>query len=85
MTVHGFRASFRQWARKQEVEPLLAEECLSHETRNAVARAYDRATSIDTVDARRVPMEAWQAFATTPPAANVVSLPTKRKPAADAA
>jgi integrase len=84
-TVHGFRASFRQWCRKQAIEPTLAEECLSHETRGAVQKAYDRATSIDTVDARRPVMEAWQAFATTPPAANVVPLPTKRKPAADAA
>ena len=69
-TVHGFRSAFRDWAGDCTAFPReLVEEALAHTVGNAVERAYRRS---DALAKRRGLMEAWEKFATTPPAENVV-------------
>lgn len=69
-TVHGFRSAFRDWAGDCTAYPReLVEEALAHTVGNAVERAYRRS---DALAKRRGLMEAWEKFATTPPAENVV-------------
>jgi integrase len=57
VTVHGFRASFSTWANEStNFQPLVIEQCLSHNVGSAVERAYRRS---DLFDKRRKLMEAW--------------------------
>jgi integrase len=59
-TVHGFRATFRDWAGDETDYPReLIEECLSHQVGNAVERAYRRRSSLEK---RREIMEAWASY-----------------------
>ncbi len=64
-TPHGFRSSFRDWAGSETEYPReLAEEALAHLVGNAVERAYRRG---DSVKRRRVLMEDWAKYVTSPP------------------
>ena len=67
-SVHGCRASFRDWAGDNETGPLpwqiridreTAEGCLAHVIGNAVERAYRRG---DDLAKRRLALQAWAAF-----------------------
>jgi integrase len=60
VTVHGFRSSFRVWARESaRADHDVAELCLAHVTGNAVVQAYQRS---DLLDERRKLMTKWAAF-----------------------
>jgi integrase len=60
VTVHGFRSAFSTWAGEEtEFAREVIEECLAHETGNAVERAYRRGNALAK---RRVVMAAWAAY-----------------------
>jgi integrase len=59
-TVHGFRSSFRSWAREAaRADHDVAELCLAHVTGSAVVQAYQRS---DLLNERRTLMTKWAAF-----------------------
>ena len=60
-TVHGFRSSFREWAEKAKAPRHVAEQCLAHNVRGSVERAYFRD---DLMDQRRGLMAEWAAHCT---------------------
>lgn len=61
-TIHGFRATFRDWCSESaHAEREVAEAALSHATGNEVERAYARS---DLFERRRELMAAWARFAT---------------------
>jgi integrase len=61
---HGFRSSFRDWtAEAADARHEVAEACLSHVNGTQVERAYRRT---DYLDQRRVLMDAWGTFVSTP-------------------
>lgn len=55
-TMHGFRATFRDWAAENEINDSVAEKCLMHSVGNAVFQAYQRS---DLLELRRPVMQAW--------------------------
>ena len=60
VTVHGFRSSFRDWAREETSFPReVAEAALAHTVGNAIERAYRRG---DALEKRRRLMDAWAEF-----------------------
>jgi integrase len=62
VTVHGFRATFRDWASEVASAPReIAEMSLSHRVGSNVERAYARS---DLLDKRRVLMNEWSDFLT---------------------
>lgn len=73
ITVHGFRSSFRDWARERTNFPReVAEAALAHTIKDKAEAAYARG---DVLDKRRALMAAWARFCTSPaPAGDVVSL-----------
>jgi integrase len=64
-TLHGTaRSTFSDWAHDfTDTSHEVIEECLGHQTLNAVARAYRRGQAIDK---RRVLLEAWAVVLTSP-------------------
>lgn len=59
-TVHGFRSAFREWATNETTFLFeIGEMALAHEVGNAVTRAYQRGTALET---RREMMQQWAAF-----------------------
>jgi integrase len=72
---HGFRATFRGWAKRSRQEWDLVEECLGHAVGSAVQRAYDRE---DTVELRRPIMEEWAKYSLGSSEKNVAHAPLKR-------
>jgi integrase len=59
-SVHGFRASFRDWAGDMTTfQREIIEECLAHQIGNDVERAYRRTTALEK---RTEIMQAWSAF-----------------------
>ena len=57
LTVHGFRASFRQWCAEQTSYPReVAEQSLAHVSGDATEQAYQRS---DLLEKRRPLMQAW--------------------------
>lgn len=71
---HGFRASFKGFARETRQDRELVEECLGHAIGGRVERAYDR---VDVLEQRRAVMNAWAVHCEPAKAKNVVQL--KRK------
>jgi integrase len=64
---HGFRSTFRDWAGERTNFPReIAEEALAHAVGSDVERAYRRG---DALEKRRKLMDAWGAYATSPPPA----------------
>ena len=64
ITVHGFRSTFRDWCAEQTSYPReVAEAALAHVNRNNVEAAYMRT---DLFLRRRVMMNEWADFATSP-------------------
>lgn len=60
VTVHGFRSSFKDWAREQTEFPNeLSEAALAHVIGNKVEAAYARG---DVLERRRELMKAWEEF-----------------------
>ena len=55
-TVHGFRASFRNWASENSFARDLAERALSHAITSKSEAAYHRT---DLLEQRRIMMEQW--------------------------
>jgi integrase len=62
-TVHGMRSSFRDWASEHGVNGEVAEACLAHKIPNAVEAAYRRG---DLLEPRRLVMQRWANYLTTP-------------------
>lgn len=61
-TAHGLRSTFRDWIADNEVcDGRLAENCIQHETRGKVERAYQRS---DLLEQRRRVMEKWAEYVT---------------------
>lgn len=60
--VHGFRSSFRDWAAEHGVDREISEMILGHSL-GPVEGAYWRS---DVIERRRVVLNAWAAFLTTP-------------------
>ncbi len=56
---HGFRSSFRSWARAKRMPDDIAERCLAHQRKDATLAAYDREEMLED---RRVWMEKWSEF-----------------------
>ncbi len=76
-TVHGFRASFRDWAAERTNVPReVAERALSHAIKDETEEAYLRG---DMLDRRRKLMETWAKYCAATPG-NVV-VPTRKKAA----
>jgi integrase len=70
VTVHGFRATFSTWANEStSFQPLVIEQCLSHNVGSAVERAYRRT---DLFEKRRKLMEAWAKHCEAPLATGAV-------------
>jgi integrase len=66
-TVHGYRSTFRDWARECTNFPRdIAEEALSHVLSDKTEAAYRRG---DALEKRRLLMDAWAKFATAAPKA----------------
>ncbi len=75
-TVHGFRSTFRDWAAEQtNVAREVAEQSLAHSLPDATEAAYRRS---DMLNKRRLLMQAWDKFCTTPPQDGAV-VPIRRK------
>jgi integrase len=71
-TPHGFRSSFRDWA--AETTPFPNEVCeaaLAHVVENKAEAAYRRG---DLYEKRRMLMEAWASYCSTPRGENVLAL-----------
>jgi len=54
--IHGFRSSFKDWARQHEVNELLSEFALVHVESSATVAAY---ACDDLLEKRRPVMQAW--------------------------
>jgi integrase len=67
-TVHGFRSSFRDWAAETGVPRETAESSLGHVVGSKVEAAYLRS---DVLERRRVVMQQWATFLTTPASAEL--------------
>jgi integrase len=66
ITVHGFRSSFKDWARDRTgFENYVVESALAHAVGDKVEAAYARS---DVIDKRRKLMEAWAAYCASTPA-----------------
>lgn len=63
MVAHGFRASFKAWAREHDWADHLSELALAHTDPNEVRAAYARD---DLLEKRRPMMEAWADQAVAP-------------------
>jgi integrase len=67
VTVHGFRSTFKDWARdRTRFDNYVVEAALSHATGDKIEAAYARS---DVLDKRRKLMEAWAEFCASKPAA----------------
>lgn len=72
ITAHGFRSSFRDWARESTNFPReVAETALAHILKDKVEAAYARG---DLLDKRRELMAAWADYCVAQPASNVAPL-----------
>jgi integrase len=66
ITIHGFRSTFKDWARdRTRFDNYVVEAALAHLSGDKVERAYARS---DVMEKRRQLMEAWAKFCETPPA-----------------
>ena len=72
-TVHGFRSSFRDWGAECSHFPReVLEHALAHTVGDASERAYARSKLFGK---RRLLMEAWAKYATSPPARGAKVVP----------
>jgi integrase len=66
-TIHGFRSSFKTWANERsKFHNVEIEMSLAHRVGSSVEQAYVRG---DSIEKRRLLMEAWALYCTTPPVA----------------
>lgn len=76
ITRHGFRSSFRDWAGECTHHPReVCELALAHDERDQTEGAYSRS---DLFNKRRLLMEAWAKFVTTPALGSVIHLELKQ-------
>jgi integrase len=69
ITIHGFRSTFKDWARdRTRFDNYVVEAALAHLSGDKVERAYARS---DVMEKRQQLMEAWAKFCESPPAAAV--------------
>lgn len=67
VTVHGFRSTFKDWARdRTRFDNYVVEAALAHVVGDKVEAAYARS---DVLEKRRTLMEAWAAFCASTPSA----------------
>ena len=62
-TGHGFRSSFKDWARHERIDELLSEFALAHVEGSKTVAAYARD---DLLEPRRPVMQAWCDFVCAP-------------------
>ncbi|HCE6394113.1 TPA: integrase arm-type DNA-binding domain-containing protein [Pseudomonas aeruginosa] len=76
ITRHGFRSSFRDWAAERTNHPReVCELALAHDERDQTEGAYSRS---DLFNKRRLLMEAWAKFVTTPSLGDLIHLELKQ-------
>lgn len=71
-TPHGFRSTFKEWAREHDGDDHLSELALAHQDPNEVRAAYAR---LDLLDKRRPMMEGWADYVTALPGSKSGSSP----------
>ena len=75
VTTHGFRSTFKDWARdRTRFENFVSEAALAHASGDKIEAAYARS---DVIEKRRKLMADWAAFCESPPTAkknNVMAL-----------
>jgi integrase len=73
VTIHGFRASFRDWCGNEPHFPReLAEAALAHVIGDRAEQAYRRS---DALEKRRALMEAWAGYCLQ--SGNIIALPRR--------
>jgi integrase len=73
-TVHGFRSTFKDWARdRTRFENFVSEAALAHASGDKIEAAYARS---DVIDKRRKLMEAWASYCEPKTSSNVLQLRT---------
>ena len=71
ITAHGFRATFRTWAKEVATVPhAVIEQAMGHQVGGQVERAYRRT---DVLDQRRKLMEAWAQWCEPKADSNVIA------------
>jgi integrase len=79
VTIHGFRSSFRDWAGECTTFPReIAEAALAHLVGDETERAYRRG---DALEKRRLLMESWAGFISSPNGTGTVVPLSGRRPA----
>jgi integrase len=69
LTVHGFRSTFKDWARdRTSFDNCVVEAALAHSLGDKVEAAYARS---DVIEKRRKLMEAWAAFCASKPVSDL--------------
>jgi integrase len=69
LTVHGFRSTFKDWARdRTSFDNYVVEAALAHSLGDKVEAAYARS---DVIEKRRKLMEAWAAFCASKPVSDL--------------
>lgn len=68
-TTHGFRSSFREWARYNGFDHLASEVCLDHKALSKVEKAYLRD---DLLEQRREILTQWAGYVTQQPTTSIV-------------
>jgi integrase len=72
LTVHGFRSTFKDWARdRTRFDNYVVEAAVAHTLGDKVEAAYARS---DVIEKRRALMEAWSQYCTCGETGNVVDL-----------
>ncbi|HWN50265.1 MAG TPA: site-specific integrase [Xanthobacteraceae bacterium] len=64
LTTHGFRTTFRSWARQNGFDHIASEMALDHAVGNTVSEIYAR--QADMIEQRRLLMDAWGAYCDRP-------------------
>jgi integrase len=69
LTVHGFRSTFKDWARdRTSFDNYVVEAALAHSLGDKIEAAYARS---DVIEKRRKLMEAWAAFCVSKPVSDL--------------
>ena len=64
ITSHGFRTTFKSWARQNGFDEIASEMALDHAVGNAVSEIYGRQAEM--IERRRFLMDAWGAYCDRP-------------------
>ena len=74
MTAHGFRATFRTWAKARRLDREIAELNLGHAFYSTVERAYAR-DDAEILEARRAMLDQWGRLCSGRDGGEVIAFP----------